>query len=217
MTQRDDRALRRQIERYTVRFNDAFWRFWDEQVAPKLPPAPVIVDVGPGPGLFLRDLSGRLPDATLHGIDANEAMVENARSLDYEGPVPTFVLANVEGSPLPYDDGSVDLLTIAAVLHTFDDPFTFLREQAARVLTQEGRIMLFDWAREPMRDYIARRLVEPGDPEELRYDRALEQFRIHNKYTLDDWRWVIAESGLRIEAETAEPHPSARVWLLRPE
>lgn len=217
MTQRDDRALRRQIERYTVRFNEAFWRFWDEQVAPTLPPAPVIVDVGPGPGLFLRDLSERLPDATLHGVDANEAMLENARSLEYAGPVPSFVLANIESSPLPYGDGSVDLLAIAAVLHNFDDPFTFLREQAARVLKPGGRIMLFDWFRQPMRDYIARRLVEPGAPEELRYERALEQFRIHNKYTLDDWRWVLAQSGMRIEAETAEPHPSARVWLLRPE
>ncbi len=217
MTQRDERALRRQIERYTVRFNEDFWRFWDEHVVQVLPPAPVIVDVGPGPGLFLRDLSERLPNATLHGVDANEAMVENARALDYAGPVPTLVLANVESSPLPYDDGSVDLLTIAAVLHTFDDPFTFLREQAARVLGPDGRIVLFDWFREPMRDYVARRLIEPGDPEELRYGRALEQFGIHNKYTLDDWRWVFAESGMRIEAETSEPHPSARVWLLRPE
>ncbi|MDE2838313.1 MAG: class I SAM-dependent methyltransferase [Chloroflexota bacterium] len=217
MTQRDDRALRRQIERYSVRFNEAFWRFWDEQVAPVLPPAPVIVDVGPGPGLFLRDLSARLPEATLHGVDANEAMVENARALDYGGPAPSIVLANVETSQLPYDDASVDLLTIAAVLHTFDDPFMFLREQASRVLKPGGHILLFDWFREPMRDYIARRLVEPGDPEELRYERALEQFRIHNKYTLDDWRWVLAESGMHIEAETGEPHPSARVWLLRPE
>ena len=132
MTQRDDRALRRQLERYTLRFNDAFWQFWDEQVALVLPSAPVIVDLGPGPGLFLRDLSARLPDAALRGVDANEAMVENARALDYAGPVPSLVLANIEDAPLPFDDGSVDLLTMAAVLHGFDDPFTFLREQAAR-------------------------------------------------------------------------------------
>ena len=217
MTQRDERALRRQLERYTLRFNDAFWRFWDEQVVPILSPAPVIVDVGPGPGLFLRDLSERLPDATLHGVDANEAMVENARAIDYAGPVPTLVLANVESSPLPYDDGSVDLLTMAAVLHGFDDPFSFLREQAARVLKPDGRMLLFDWFRQPMREYVERRLIEPGEPEETRYTRALEQFRVHNKYTLDDWGWVLAESGMRVEAETSEPHPFARVWLLRPE
>ena len=78
MTQRNERALRRQLERYELRFNPAFWEFWDERIAPTLPADPVIVDVGPGPGLFLRDLSARVPTATLHGVDSNEAMIENA-------------------------------------------------------------------------------------------------------------------------------------------
>ena len=106
MTSRDDRALRRQLERYELRFNPAFWEFWDERIAPTLPPAPVIADIGPGPGLFLRDLSARLPDAHLYGVDSNEAMIENARSLDYAGPVPTLSLLDVEANPLPFDDVS---------------------------------------------------------------------------------------------------------------
>ena len=76
-------------------------------------------------------------------------------------------------------------------------------------------MLLFDWFRQPMREYIERRLIEPGEPEPLRYERALEQFRVHNKYTLDDWRWILAESGMTVEAETSDPHSFARVWLLR--
>ena len=211
---RDERALRRQLERYAVRFNDAFWRFWDEAVAPGLPPRPVIADVGPGPGLFLRDLSARLPDAALHGLDADEAMIENAAALDYAGPVPSLRLMDAEAEPLPFADGAVDLLTMTAVLHTFADPFAFLREQAARVIGGGGRMLLYDWFRQPMRDYLALRMIEPGEPEETRYRRALEQFRSHNKYTLDDWRWIFAESGLRVEAEASAPHPHARAWVL---
>ena len=215
MTMRDDRALRRQLERYETRFNPAFWEFWDERIAPGLPPAPVVVDVGPGPGLFLRDLSARLPDAVLYGVDANEAMVENVRALDYAGHAPEVVLLDIEANPLPFGDASVDLLAMTAVLHTFVDPFTFLREQAARVLKPGGRMMLFDWFRQPMQEYIARRLAEPGEPEEMRYARALELFRVHNKYTLEDWAWVLRESGFAVEAETSAPHPFARLWLLR--
>ena len=88
MTPNGERALRRRIERYAVRFNGAYRRFWDDRVAPTLPPGPVIADVGQDPGLFLRDLSARLPDATLHGIDASGAMVEHARALDYPGRGP---------------------------------------------------------------------------------------------------------------------------------
>ena len=214
-TRRDERALRRQLRRYAVRFNDAFWRFWDAAVAPGLPPRPVIADVGPGPGLFLRDLSARLPGATLHGLDANEAMIESAAALDYAGPVPSLRLMDAEAQPLPFADGEVDLLTMTAVLHTFVDPFSFLRGQAARVIGANGRILLYDWVRVPMRDYLAQRMVEPGEPKATRYQRALDQFRVHNKYTLDDWRWVIAESGMRVEAETSAPHPHARAWVLR--
>lgn len=214
-TRRDERALRRQLRRYAVRFNDAFWRFWDAAVAPGLPPRPVVADVGPGPGLFLRDLSARLPGASLHGLDANEAMIESAAALDYAGPVPSLRLMDAEAQPLPFADGEVDLLTMTAVLHTFVDPFSFLRGQAARVIGANGRILLYDWVRVPMRDYLALRMVEPGEPKATRYQRALEQFRVHNKYTLDDWRWVIAESGMRVEAETSTPHPHARAWVLR--
>ncbi len=214
-TRRDERALRRQLRRYAVRFNDAFWRFWDAAVAPGLPPRPVVADVGPGPGLFLRDLSARLPGASLHGLDANEAMIESAAALDYAGPVPSLRLMDAEAQPLPFADGAIDLLTMTAVLHTFVDPFSFLRGQAARVIGANGRILLYDWIRVPMRDYLALRMVEPGEPKATRYQRALDQFRVHNKYTLDDWRWVIAESGLRVEAETSAPHPHARAWVLR--
>lgn len=214
---RDERALRRQLERYAVRFNDAFWRFWDDAVAPGLPPRPVVVDVGPGPGLFLRDLSARLPDAALHGLDANEAMIENAAALDYAGPVPSLRLLNAEAEPLPFADGAVDLLTMTAVLHMFADPFAFLRDQAARVIGSNGRLLVYDWFRVPMRDYLERRMIEPGEPEETRYQRALEQFRSHNKYTLDDWRWLFAETGMRVESETSASHPFARAWVLRAE
>lgn len=214
-TRRDERALRRQLRRYAVRFNDAFWRFWDAAVAPGLPPRPVVADVGPGPGLFLRDLSARLPGASLHGLDANEAMIESAAALDYAGPVPSLRLMDAEAQPLPFADGEVDLLTVTAVLHTFVDPFSFLRGQAARVIGANGRILLYDWIRVPMRDYLALRMVEPGEPKATRYQRALDQFRVHNKYTLDDWRWVIAESGLRVESETSAPHPHAHAWVLR--
>ncbi len=212
---RDERALRRQLERYAVRFNDAFWNFWDDAVEPGLPPRPAVVDIGQGPGLFLRDLSARLPDAALHGLDANEAMIENAGALDYAGPVPSLRLLDAESEPLPFADGAVDLLTMTAVLHMFADPFTFLRGQAARVIGPDGRLLLYDWLRVPMRDYLERRMIEPGEPEETRYQRALEQFRSHNKYTLDDWSWIFAESGLRVEAETSAPHPFARAWVLR--
>jgi ubiquinone/menaquinone biosynthesis C-methylase UbiE len=212
MTQRAN-ALARQLERYYVRFNDAFWAFYEADVQPGLPDAPVLADLGCGPGLYLRDVSQRLPHATLHGVDRGDEMLGHARSLEYAGPTPTFHDADVAGR-LPFEDASVDLLSIAAVMHTLVDPFTFL-DEVCRVLAPNGRMLLYDWVRVSFADYIAYREAEAGDPPEARYLRALELFATHNKYTPDDWRWIFDQAKFTVLTETW-PYPRAIALLTRP-
>jgi hypothetical protein len=64
-----DRALGRKLRRYEVRFNDAFWEFLEAKVEPCLLDSPIPVDLGRGPGLFLRDVSHRLHKTKPHGLD----------------------------------------------------------------------------------------------------------------------------------------------------
>ena len=211
--QRGANALARQLERYHVRFNDNFWEFFDGSVRPLLPDTPVLVDLGCGPGLYLRDVNERLPQAKLYGIDQADDMLGHARSLEYTGEPPTLERCDVAGS-LTLADASVDLLTIAAVMHTLEDPIAFLNG-VRRVLAPGGHLLVYDWVRVPFNEYIAYREREPGDPPELRRPRALEMFATHNKYTEDDWRWVIGEARYDIVA-AATPYPRARAFLTRP-
>jgi SAM-dependent methyltransferase len=213
MTQRGNNALARQLERYYVRFNDDFWSFFTADVQPLLPDAPVLADLGCGPGLYLRDVRARLPEATLIGVDKGEDMLGHARTLTFEGQAPTFENGDVAGT-LPLADGSVDLLTIAAVMHTLEDPFSFLKE-VRRVLAPGGLFLLYDWVRVGFREYIDFRIAEPGDPVEARYPRALELFSTHNKYTPDDWRWIFDEAKFGVVKE-AWPFPRAIALLTRP-
>jgi ubiquinone/menaquinone biosynthesis C-methylase UbiE len=214
MTQRGDRALARQLERYYVRFNEDFWAFFAAEVEPLLPAGAVLTDLGCGPGLYLRDVSERLPEATLIGVDRGDDMLGHARSLTYAGATPTFESGDVAGT-LPLADGSVDLLTIAAVMHTFVDPFAFLKE-VRRVLAPGGLFLLYDWVRVGFQEYIEYREKEAGDPVEARYPRALELFSIHNKYTEADWRWIFDEARFLVVHE-ARPYPRAIALLARPE
>ncbi|MEE8518948.1 MAG: methyltransferase domain-containing protein, partial [Dehalococcoidia bacterium] len=126
---------------------------------------------------------------------------------------PTLTLHDAT-EPLPLSDASVDLLSMAAVLYTFRDPFTFL-DDVRRVLKPGGYFLLYDWVRVPMADYISQREAEPGDDPPDRYPRALEMFASHNKYTLDDWLWVLEQGRFEIIADAA-PHVRGHVWLLRP-
>jgi len=205
--------LARQLERYSVRFNDEFWTFFASDVQPLLPAEPVLADLGCGPGLYLRDVSGRLPWAVLHGVDRGLDMLAYARGLDYTGRTPSLYDADVAGE-LPFSDGSVDLVTCTAVMHTLEDPFRFL-DEVRRVLAPNGLFLLYDWVRVPFGDYIDYRDAEPGDPPEARYPRALELFATHNKYTADDWRWIF-QVGRYAVVKEAWPYVRAMALLTKP-
>jgi SAM-dependent methyltransferase len=213
MTQRGAGALARQLERYYVRFNDDFWDFFAAEVQPLLPDAPVLADLGCGPGLYLRDVSARLPGAKLIGVDRGDDMLGHARSLEYVGATPTFESGDVAGS-LPLTTGSIDLLTIAAVMHSLENPFSFLKE-VRRVLKPGGVFLLYDWVRVGFKAYINLRVSEPGDSLEARYPRALELFSTHNKYTDQDWRWIFEEADFSVIKE-AWPFPRAIALVTRP-
>ena len=213
MTPRGDKALARQLQRYYVRFNEDFWAFFEGEVRPALPENPVLADLGCGPGLYLQNVSARVPGVTLIGVDKGEDMLRYARSLEFQGSVPTFENGDVAGT-LPLADESVDLLTIAALMHTLEDPFRFL-EEVRRVLAPGGLLLLYDWVRVGFREYIDYRVSEPGDPVEARYSRALELFSTHNKYTAVDWRWIFDEAKFEVVKE-AWPHSRAIALLTRP-
>ncbi len=215
MTTPNQGALARQLERYYVRFNEAFWKFFMADVVPLLPDGepPVIADLGCGPGLFLRDVRERLHQAKLVGVDYADDMIAHAEGVDYAGEAPTIVKGDV-AKDLPLPDSSVDLLTITAVLHTFEDPFAFL-DAARRVLAPNGMLLVYDWVRVPFSDYLDYRQREPGDPEELRYPRALRMFATHNKYTADDWLWIFDRADFHVIKESG-PYPRAIALLTQP-
>ena len=96
---------------------------------------------------------------------------------------------------------SVDLVSMSSVLHVFDEPLPVLAE-IRRVLAPRGIFLLHDWIRQPLANYVAYRrdeLKETG-PDGMR--RAFRLFPVHNKYTPDDWRWLLAEAGLTLRDHT---------------
>jgi ubiquinone/menaquinone biosynthesis C-methylase UbiE len=197
----DEAFLQRMVSTYPTRYNDVFWAFFTEQIGTALPPQPVIVDLGCGPGLFLRDLGARYPQATLYGYDVTPAMLEYGQHLTYPGAKPTLALHDVTAQPLPLATHAVHLLSMMSVLHLFDEPLTVLAE-VQRVLVPEGIFFLRDWSRMPLQDYLAwreqNRMEEPAES----CQRGFRLFPVHNKYTTEDWQWLLAEAGFTICAQT---------------
>ena len=101
-----------------------------------------LLDVGCGTGRMLATLHARRPDLTLIGLDASEAMLEQA-------PAATAGIDWVHGNlnALPLSDASVHTIISCSALHYLDDPQQALHEMR-RILVHDGVLVLTDWRTE---------------------------------------------------------------------
>jgi len=210
----DEQLLQRMVATHGERFAREFWEFFDAHVGRRLPSRAVIVDLGCGPGLLLRDLGERFPDAVLYGYDVTPAMIAHARQLAFKPADVTLAIHDVVTRPLPLADASVSLVSMSSVLHVFDEPLLTLAE-IRRVLAPGGIFLLNDWIRQPLAVYLAfrREVMQESGPDGLR--RAFRLFPVHNKYTVEDWQWLLAEAGFEVLAQT-ELRASHRIFVATP-
>ena len=185
------------VSTHPERFGEAFWACFATHVAPHLPAQPVMMDLGCGPGLFLRDLGERYPPARLYGYDVTPAMIAYGRQLAGTGAKLTLALHDVASQPLPHAAGSVHLVSMSSVLHVFDEPLPALAE-IRRVLAPGGIFLLHDWIRQPLRTYLAWRRDTLGEGEAESLRRGFRLFPVHNKYTAADWQWLLTKAGFTV-------------------
>ena len=210
----DEDLLQRMVATHPERFDAPFWAFYDAHVGRRLPPRPVMVDLGCGPGLLLRDLGERHPDASLHGYDVTPAMITYGRGLAFKPASVSLTVHDVTVEPLPLADATVNLASMSSVLHVFDEPLPTLAE-IRRVLLPGAIFLLNDWIRQPLSSYLAwrRDVMKETGPDALR--RAFRLFPVHNKYTVEDWQWLLGEAGLEILAQI-ELRASHRIFVATP-
>jgi SAM-dependent methyltransferase len=210
----DEEFLQRIVGSYDERFGEAFWSFFTNHVRPRLPPRPLMVDIGCGPGLFIQALNERYPQATLYGYDVTPAMIAYAQNLPCTGARPTLTVHDITTHPTPLATGTVHLVSMTSVLHLFDDPFPVLAE-VHRLLAPTGLFMLHDWIRRPLQAYLAWRMDDRDtDPESSRR-RGMRLFPVHNKYTTADWQWLLDKANFAI-LRRAQLRPTHQMFVAIP-
>jgi SAM-dependent methyltransferase len=210
----DEDFLQRLVATYPERFGADFWAMFAAQVAPALPPQPVVIDLGCGPGLLLRDLGERYPQAALYGYDLTPAMIGYGQQLPATGRRPILAVHDVATQPLPHPAGTVHLVTMTSVLHVFDEPLPVLAE-IRRVLAPSGLFILHDWIRMPLPAYLAWRQERQGEDAAVSRQRGFRLFAVHNKYTTEDWQWLLGEAGFVIRYQT-QLRPTHRLFVTAP-
>jgi ubiquinone/menaquinone biosynthesis C-methylase UbiE len=130
------------------------------------------------------------------------------------GAKPTLTLHDVTAKPLPHTAGSVHLVTMTSVLHVIDEPLPVLAE-IRRVLAPGGLFMLHDWVRRPLQTYLEERLGSMQEDREAALRRGFRLFPVHNKYTSEDWQWLLAEAGFTRRYQT-ELRPTHQTFVATP-
>jgi len=94
-----------------------------------------VLDIACGNGTLLAMLDAKM-SIKAHGIDISDQMIKNAA---IRNPHMEFHIAGCEA--LPFDDDTMDIITVSAAYHHFPDVAAFAKE-ASRVLKPSGKIYI---------------------------------------------------------------------------
>lgn len=114
-----------------------------------------ILEVGCGPGLLLKELSKKYPEAEIFGIDIQESALKLARENNKKSII--FKIAKAED--LPFHDRFFDLVISKDSFHEYSNAEKALSEMH-RITKMNGIIYVKDIKRDvPM--YLLRRVINP--------------------------------------------------------
>jgi SAM-dependent methyltransferase len=185
-------------EGFDNRFNDEFWALWRAWMEPAYSAQPVVVDLGAGPGMFVKALAQRHPGIHAFGIECAPYMLDAAEAL----PAGSHMVAEDLHDPkLPFADGAVDAAMASVVLHEMDQPVRLLLEMH-RCLKPGGRLLVLDWVRAPLEVYIRQqtqeaRVFDPATPvDEL--DDLFVHFMEHNRFSREDLIYMLNKTGFAV-------------------
>ncbi|HEY0719781.1 MAG TPA: class I SAM-dependent methyltransferase [Gammaproteobacteria bacterium] len=183
---------------FAERFNEEFWREWAQWVEPVYSATPLVVDLGSGPGLFLKALAERTPGLRAIGVELAPYMLAASVELP---PGCEVIREDLHDPHLPLADNSVDAVMASVVLHEMSQPLRTLMEMQ-RILKPGGRFYILDWVRAPLEIYVRHqteeaRVFDRATPVEELED-LLVHFIEHNRFSREDLIYMLNHTGFAV-------------------
>jgi arsenite methyltransferase len=183
---------------FADRVNEVFWAEWDRWITPVYSAAPLVVDLGTGPALFLRALAERTPGIRAIGVECAPYMLQAVGELPAGCEI---VSEDLHDPQLPLADNSVDAVNASVVLHEMNQPLRTLRE-VHRCLKPGGRFYIHDWVRAPLEVYVRAQTEEPwvfdGTTPVDELDNFFIHFIEHNRFSREDLIYMLNMSGFAV-------------------
>ena len=171
-------------------------------------PGATVVEAGVGPGaltLALLRAVGR--EGRVISFETRE---EHARAAErnvarYYGAAPQWTLEVGDVA-----DGLRNL-TVDRIFLDLPEPWR-QTDLAWSALRPGGLFLLDDWVRMPLSRYAQDRPRDRTESPERRRAGWLRMFPFHNKYTADDWKWLLAEAGFSL-VSSVQIRPQSQIFV----
>lgn len=196
---RDGEAFAQMMkDTYASRFNDEFWDVWAKYIEPVLSENPTVLDLGTGPGMFLKVLMERYPNGRALGVECAEYMIDAVEDLPKNAQILT---ADLHDPRLGLENNSVDAAVASVVLHEMNQPVRALQE-VHRCLKPGGRFYIMDWVRTPLSQYLdaatdGMAVFDPTTSVE-KLDDMFIHFIEHNRFSVDDLEFLLKKTGYKV-------------------
>lgn len=182
---------------FAGRFNDDFWALWESNIAPVLPERPKMIDLGTGPGTFLKVITERYPSAKAYGVECAQYMLDAVEEIEGDSEM---IVADLRDPHLPIEDGMIDVAVASVVIHEMHQPIKCFREMA-RLLKPGGMFYILDWVRAPLEQYLQNNsdvdaFDSASSAEAL--DDVFVHFIEHNRFTVDDLIFMLGQCEFEI-------------------
>lgn len=201
-----DKARQMITETYSSRFDEAFWQFWQDSMAPVISKGDVLLDLGAGIGQFVKDLAERYPENQSVGVDVVDYMLDAQLVLPENGQIIADDLNNPQAA---IDKNSVATIMASLVVHELPQPINLFKA-AYDWLKPGGRFCVIDLIRQPLADYLSHKypqseVFNQGIARKELED-VFEHFLEHNRYHKEDLLFMLEGVGFKVLFDEVLPN-----------
>lgn len=152
-----------------------------------------LAEIGVNTGLLSFYVGGKMPDATILGVEQNKSLFEVAEEslnlCQWSGMQADIEFELCDFTRLPFDDQSMEIVFSLSSLHQWSDAVAVLKE-CARICKENGIVIIEDLNRHAEEGFIAfiLQFVKEGG------DEFMDALR--SSYCVEEMRELLREAGL---------------------
>jgi SAM-dependent methyltransferase len=185
----DKNRIKLLIERFSLLYNELFWKSISNHLEENIPFS--LLDIGCGPGLFMKEISNRFPKAALCGVDEKPEMLEEAGT---RVPEADLIQGMVDEKFINSNNKKYDIIYAGFVFHELDNQINFLDGAKKHLINKGGLLITYDFVIVPIDTYI--KAYAPF----MSKDEIIQRFPKPAKFAKNDIKFLFTETGWSCEA-----------------